>query len=124
VAISLADREAEVMVVLWDRGPCTVADVRERLKDELAYTTVLSVLRTLEAKGYVRHEGVGRAHRYSAAVERTAARRSALRHLAQKLFDGSVSLLLSHLASDQGLSEAQIKRIQRLIDERSKKRKP
>jgi predicted transcriptional regulator len=62
--ISLTDREADVMQVLWDHGPSVVADVRSRLTDKLAYTTVLTVLRTLEAKGYVGHEEEGRQHRY------------------------------------------------------------
>ena len=87
--ILLTDREADIMQVLWERGPSVVAEVRGRLSDELAYTTVLTILRTLEAKGYVRHEEEGRVHRYAAAVQRQAARKSALRHLTRKLFDGS-----------------------------------
>ena len=61
---SFTDRELDVMAVLWDRGPSTVAEVRENLEDPLAYTTVLTVLRTLETKGYVSHEEEGKAHRY------------------------------------------------------------
>ena len=53
--ISFTDRELDIMAVLWDRGSATVAEVRERLPDDLAYTTVLSVLRTLEEKGHVGH---------------------------------------------------------------------
>ncbi len=56
--IVFTERELDVMAIVWDRGGATVAEVRERLKDELAYTTVLTVLRTLEEKGYVRHEEV------------------------------------------------------------------
>lgn len=54
--IALTNREADVMQVLWDHGPSLVAEVRNRLTDELAYTTVLTILRTLESKGYVSHE--------------------------------------------------------------------
>ncbi len=61
--ITLSDREAELMDVLWEHGPSTVAEVKDRLADELAYTTVLTMLRNLEAKGYVGHETEGRAHR-------------------------------------------------------------
>src|SRR5438309_1515448 len=57
VPISFTDRELDVMSVLWDAGSATVAEVRERLSDDLAYTTVLTVLRTLEQKGYVGHTG-------------------------------------------------------------------
>ena len=53
--ISFTDRELDVMAVLWERGSATVAEVRERLPDDLAYTTVLTVLRTLEEKGHVEH---------------------------------------------------------------------
>ena len=56
---SFTDRELDVMAVLWDRGPSTVAEVREHLEDALAYTTVLTVLRTLETKGFVSHEEEG-----------------------------------------------------------------
>jgi predicted transcriptional regulator len=121
--IVLTDREAEFMEVLWDRGPSTVAEVREALPDDLAYTTVLTILRTLETKGFVEHTGEGRAHRYSPLVERDAARQSALRDLSRKLFKGSASLLLTHLVSDHKLSAAEVRRIRTLLDEAAKKGK-
>ena len=77
------------MQVLWEHGPSVVTEVKDKLHDELAYTTVLTILRTLEQKGYVKHEEEGRVHRYGAAVKETAARKSALRHLTGKLFKGS-----------------------------------
>ena len=77
--IHLTDREADVMRVLWERGPSVVNEVKESLADDLAYTTVLTILRTLEQKGYVKHEEEGRVHRYAAAVKETAARKSAHR---------------------------------------------
>ncbi len=122
--IVLAEREAELMEVLWDQGPSTVAEVRDKLQDELAYTTVLTILRKLEAKGYVGHEEEGRAHRYRALVGREAARRSALKDLSQKLFKGSTELLLTHLVSDQALSEEEIQRIRQMLRERARKAKP
>jgi predicted transcriptional regulator len=122
--ISFTDREADVMQVLWDHGPSVVAEVRERLHDKLAYTTVLTILRTLEAKGYVGHEEEGRGHRYFAAVQRQAARRSALRHLTGKLFEGSTELLFAHLVSDRKLSAEQIRRMQELLDGKRDKEKP
>lgn len=117
--IVLADREANLMEVLWDQGPSTVAEVRKKLKVKLAYNTVLSVLRTLESKGYVGHEDEGRAYRYLARVAREAARRSALQHLSTKLFKGSVELLMTSLVSDQKLSDEQVQRIRQLLDQRS-----
>jgi len=122
--IFLTDREADVMQVLWDHGPSLVAEVRERLSDELAYTTVLTVLRTLEGKGYVGHEEEGRGHRYFASIKQQAARKNAVQHLTDKLFKGSAELLFSHLVSEQKLNAEQIRRIRRLLDEHSGKEKP
>ncbi|HET7330673.1 BlaI/MecI/CopY family transcriptional regulator [Dyella sp.] len=122
--ISLTDREADVMQVLWDHGPSLVAEVRERLSDELAYTTVLTVLRTLESKGYVGHEEEGRGHRYFASIKQQAARKNAVQHLTEKLFKGSTELLFSHLVSEQKLSPEQIRRMQQLLAERSDKGTP
>jgi predicted transcriptional regulator len=121
--IRLTDRESDVMDVLWRRGPSTVAEVRESLADDLAYTTVLTILRTLEDKGYVTHEQEGRAHRYAALVERDLAQRSALRALTRKLFQGSTGLVLAHLVEDENLSEEEIERIKRLLRRRSGSRK-
>jgi predicted transcriptional regulator len=121
--INLTDREAELMDVLWEHGPSTVAEVRAKLADELAYTTVLTILRTLESKGYVGHEAEGRAHRYVAVIARDAARRSALRHLASKLFKGSPHLLLAHMVSDGKLTDDEVSKIRKLLDEH-RRRKP
>jgi predicted transcriptional regulator len=122
--ISLTDREADVMQALWDHGPSLVAEVRERLSDELAYTTVLTVLRTLEGKGYVGHEEEGRGHRYFASIKQQAARKNAVQHLTEKLFKGSTELLFSHLVSEQKLSSEQIRRMQQLLAERFDKGTP
>jgi predicted transcriptional regulator len=119
--IYLTDREADVMQVLWDHGASVVNEVKEKLHDELAYTTVLTILRTLEQKGYVKHEEEGRVHRYFAAVKETAARKSALRHLTGKLFKGSSELLFTHLVADQKLSTDQIKRMRELLAENTPK---
>jgi predicted transcriptional regulator len=117
--IQLTDREADVMRVLWDRGPSTVAEVRAALKDDLAYTTVLTILRILEAKGYVGHEEEGRGHRYFASVKQQAAQASALHHITAKLFNGSAELLLTRLVSDRKLSPEQLRRLRKLLAEHS-----
>lgn len=115
--IQFTDREADVMQVLWDRGPSLVAEVRAGLADALAYTTVLTVLRTLEGKGYVGHEEEGRGHRYFARVKQAAAQDSALRHITRKLFKGSADLLLTRLVGDERLSPEAITRMRRLLDD-------
>jgi BlaI family transcriptional regulator, penicillinase repressor len=123
MSVSLSNREAEIMAVLWEQGPSTVSEVKGKLSDELAYTTVLTILRNLEAKGYVSHEAEGRAHRYSARIRQQSARKSAIRHLASKLFQGSAELLLAQLVSDRRLSEDQVRRIREILDEKPGKEK-
>lgn len=119
--ISLTDREAEFMRVLWESGPSTVTEVRARLPDNPAYTTVLSILRILETKGFVTHAEEGRAHRYSARVAMEAAQRGALRALVHKLFKGSRTLLLTQLVSDQKLTAGEVRRIRALLNRRGTK---
>ena len=116
--ISFTDRELDVMAVLWEHGPSTVAEVRERLADDLAYTTVLTILRTLEEKGHVGHEEEGRAYRYHSLVARDDAGTSALRRLVGTVFGGSSELLLTNLVSDRRLDRAELERMRRLLDER------
>jgi len=111
-------RELDVMSVLWREGTGTVAEVRERLTDELAYTTVLWVLQTLEEKGYVRHEREGRAHRYIPLVESEAAGASALDRIVDKVFHGSAEMLLAQLVTERDLPPAELQRMRDLLDRR------
>lgn len=120
--VQFTDRELDIMGVLWDRGPSTVAKVQEQLADELAYTTVLTMLRTLEEKGHVRHEEEGRAYRYIPTVDREAAGRSALRRLMRKVFKGSPEALLTQLVSERGLSPQQLERMRRLLEDRARRK--
>ncbi len=113
--LQLTDREADIMQVLWTRGPSLVADVQAALSDQLAYTTVLSLLRTLEAKGHAGHDVAGRGHRYFAAVPQHEAQRSALRHLTDKLFRGSTEALFTHLVADKDLSPEAAHRLRDLL---------
>lgn len=121
--IALADREAQLMEVLWDHGPSTVNEVQAHLADELAYTTVLTMLRKLEAKGYVGHAEEGRAHRYHALIQRTAAQQGALEALVSRLFKGSQEALLMHLVSREKLSAAQVRRIEEHLRKHQKEDK-
>jgi BlaI family penicillinase repressor len=115
---SFTDRELDVMSVLWHLGPCTVTEVRAHIHDRLAYTTVLTVLRTLEAKGYVRHEEAGKAHRYIPVVARDAAGRGALGQVLDKIFGGSRELLLANLIRARGIDPDELKRLRRILDDR------
>ena len=116
--IRLTPRELDLMAVLWDRGPCTVAEVREAIDDDLAYTTVLTILRLMEEKGYVSHTAEGRAHRYRPLVERSKAGASAVRRVTRRLFEGSPELLLTHLVEDEQLTEEEIRRMRDLLTRR------
>ena len=123
-APQFADRELDVMLVLWNRGAGTVAEIRAQLPDRLAYTTVLTVLQTLEQKGYVRHEKAeGRSYRYHPLVDRAEAGKSALQKLRDRLFEGSSALLLAELVSDRRVDEREIRRLRELLDARLRERR-
>ena len=96
--------------MLWDvGGGATVAEVRERLADDLSYTTVLTVPRTLEEKGYAGHIEEGKAYRYHARVQRQEAGASVLRRLTRRLFKDSPEMLLTNLVSDRRLSDEELR---------------
>jgi predicted transcriptional regulator len=116
--IAFTERELDVMDMLWEHGASTVAEMQEALHDELAYTTVLTMLRTLEEKGYVAHEEEGRAYRYYPLVARSEAGASAVNRLMRKLFRGSPELLLTQLVSERKLTREQLESMRRLLDER------
>lgn len=116
--IAFTERELDVMSVLWEHGPSTAAEVRHRLADDLAYNTVLSMLRILEEKGYVAHREEGRAHRYFPLVARDEAGSSALDRLKNTIFGGSAELLLTHFVRDRNLNAEELRRIRRALDAR------
>ena len=113
--VLLGERELDVMGVLWDVGSGTVAEVRDRLPDDLAYTTVLTILRNLETKGFVRHEIEGKAYRYFPRVALRNARRSAVARLIERLFKGSPEQLLAQLVEDRALTEDDLQRVRRRL---------
>lgn len=114
---TLGERELDVMQALWRHGPSTVAEVRDALEADLAYTTVLTILRNLEEKGFVAHTTEGRAHRYHPTVTRDAARTSALARVVSNLFEGSAEELLVHLVKKRSLSADDLARLSRMLDE-------
>ena len=120
---TLGDRELDVMAVLWEIGSGTVGEVREKLPAKLAYTTVLTVLRNLEAKAFVSHEDEGRAHRYFPRVQQKSARRSALSRLMDSLFDGSPEQLLAHLVDDRAVSADELQRLAKRVREQGVKKR-
>ena len=116
----LTRRELDVMAVVWTLGSATVGDVHARLPDDLAYSTVLTILRTLESKGHVRHRQDGKAYRYYAVTRPEDAGDSALDRLVDKVFGGSRELLISRLVAGEEISPEELKRMRRLLDKRLK----
>lgn len=114
----LSSRELDVMNVLWERGSATVSEVLDDLQDELAYTTVLTILQRLEDKGHVRHESEGKAHRYLPLLERGEVQDSAIRRMTRKLFRDSPRLLMTRLLGEGELTRDQLRELRALVNER------
>ena len=116
--IYFTPRELDVMSILWRAGSGTVAEVKGELSEELAYTSVLSALQTLEEKGYVRHEPEGRAYRYFPLVKAERAGGSALTRIKDAIFQGSAERMFAQMVSDRGLSREELERMRRLLVDR------
>lgn len=116
-SLTLTDHELRLMNALWDREEATVADVVYSLEPPpLAYTTVLSTLRTLEDKGFVTHSKSGRAFVYRPVVKRSDAASSLLDTLLDRFFGSSPGVLAMALLEDRRLSKKDLARLQRVID--------
>jgi predicted transcriptional regulator len=114
---TLTDVELRLMNVIWEHGPSTVSDVQKALpkRERAAYTTVLTMLRILEEKGYLDHEQNGRAFVYKPLVGREAAQRSSVAHLVGRLFDGSPGALVLSVLENEELTEDELARLRELI---------
>jgi predicted transcriptional regulator len=115
---ALTDGEARVMEVLWRLQTATVADVATSLRDRyaLSYSTVQTMLRILEQKGYITHDKVARAFVFRPLVDERQARRRALKHLIGRLFNGSPSLLVSNVLDDDDIDPAELQRLKSMIE--------
>ena len=118
-SLVLTDHELRLMEVLWKSGRATVGDVVRALPaPPLAYSTVLTTLRTLEHKGYIKHEEVGRAYVYHTVVARQAAAKSAVEYVLGRFFGNSAGDLALALLDDASLSDADVAKIRRLLQRR------
>jgi len=122
--VRLTPRELDIMAVLWRHGSGTVNEVWEALEDDLAYSTVLTMLRTLETKGHVRHEAEGKAYRFYPVTRREAVGGGALERVLDKVYLGSRELLVTRLLADEEISPDELKRIRDMLDERLEELKP
>jgi len=111
------EAELRLLRVLWTSGPSTVAQVQEALDEQLAYNSVLTTLRILEEKGYVRHEKDGRAFVYEATVVEDEAQTGAFHHLLGRFFGGSTEKLFAHLLDQGELDAKTLRRLRALLEE-------
>jgi|ERR1700722_1734277 predicted transcriptional regulator len=118
----LTDAELRLMDVLWQIGSGTVTDVSAALPKDvrLAYSSVLTTLRILETKGYLRHRKEGRAYIYEPVLAREQVRAHAVTHLLSRFFENSPGQLALNLVEDRKISAKELKRLRRLIEEAEK----
>jgi predicted transcriptional regulator len=116
-SITLTEAELRLMKVLWERGESAVAELVSAVSEErpLAYTSVLTTVRILENKGYVRHRQEGRAFLYSPCIDEFEASRSEVRHMLQRFFGNSRERLLLSLLGDDDVSPEELKRLKEAI---------
>jgi predicted transcriptional regulator len=116
----LGDLQLRILQVLWEKHEATVTDVHQALADEraLAYTTVATMLRKMEARGLVAHKAEGRTFIYHAKVEEDEVSRGMADHLLERLFEGSLSDMVSHLLQSREVSREELSKLEKLISER------
>jgi predicted transcriptional regulator len=122
----VSETELEILKAIWEHGPGTVREINARLRPtgrRWAYTTVLTLLQRLEAKGYVASNKTGLAHVFRAVVTRDRLLRQRLKDLAQQLCEGAPAPLVLALVESQHFSEQEIEQFRRLLDELDKGRK-
>jgi len=121
--LHLTQRELDIMGVLWELGEATATEVRDRVDPDLAYTSISSMIRTLELKGFVSHRrGEGKTHVYFPVIDAETAGDSALGRVLDKVYGGSPIKLLAHLMERQRLSDKELARMRDLLKRAPKKR--
>lgn len=117
---ALSGREYAILRILWEHGPLTVREVRERVgsggEEEVPYTTVLSLLQLMEKKGYVGHEADGKTYRYAAKLGKSKTTRMVIGDFLARFFDGSVEALLMGLAESRELTPETWKKLRDKIN--------
>jgi len=115
--VVFTERELDIMAVLWEHGPSTVAEVRAKLVDAPSHNTVATILTILENKRHVAHVAEGRAFRFHALVGRDEAGRSAFTRLIDTVFAGSAESLIMHFVRDRRLTKDELERLRAVLDE-------
>lgn len=116
---TLTEAELRIMNVLWHKGSASVQQILDGLpkKPVLAYNSVLTTVRILEKKGYVKHVKDGRAHIYLPLVGRKEATRFEIRHLVNRFFENSHELLVMNILADASIDEQELRRLRKMLDE-------
>ena len=115
----LTKTEEEIMQLIWDTGRCTVSDLLEKFEDENRppHSTISSVVRILEKKGYVGHKAYGKTYEYFPVVDKDVYGKRSLTDVLRNYFGGSVSRLLSHLVEKENLSPEEVEAMKRKLEE-------
>jgi predicted transcriptional regulator len=113
---TLTDQELEIMKVVWDLEKATVRDVYEVLLERrrIAYTTVMTMMKILEGKGYLKKSREDRAYLYRPSEPKDSVIRGMVREFVNRVFNGSAEPLLMHLVADEKLSEKELADIARI----------
>jgi predicted transcriptional regulator len=114
---TLTEVELELMDVLWTKGSATVGEIIEALPEErMAYSSVLTMMRILEQKGYVTHDKESRAYIYRPLIDRQQAQKNVIGYLLKRFFNNSPELLVVNLLEHEEIGSAEIRRLKRLIE--------
>jgi BlaI family transcriptional regulator, penicillinase repressor len=115
---TLTEAELRIMNVLWDKGPATVHEVLQALpsKPNLAYNSVLTIIRILETKGYVKHVKDKRAHIYLPKIDREDATRFEVRHLVSRFFGNSPQRLLLNILEESSIDAEELVRVREMLE--------
>jgi len=114
----LGETEMEILNHVWELGEASVSDVRERILDyrEIAYTTVMTIMKNLADKNYLKYRKEGLSYIYSAAVKPEDVKSGLVHHLVNKVFNGSPKNLIQTLVQSENLSEEERQEIKKMID--------
>jgi len=120
----LGDLQLKIMKILWECGEATVGQVFELIgkESELAYTTISTMLRKMEARGLISHRSEGRTFIYRAKVAAETVSRSMADHLVDRMFEGSLTEAVNHLLITRDVSRDELAKLERLIAETKKRR--
>jgi BlaI family penicillinase repressor len=122
--LHLTQRELDIMSALWEMGEATVTEVRDKVDPDLAYTSISSMIRTLELKGYVSHRrGEGKTHVYFPTIEAETAGESVLGRVLDKIYGGSPIKLLTHLIEQKKIPPKELEKMRDLLEESKRSRR-